>query len=220
MTTLSYAQLEGLWIANGGSKAMAPLMAAIALAESGGNPDSNNYTDSNGQGGTQTSWGLWQISNGTHSQPVPNIDNPAVNAQQAVAKYQSQGLSAWGTYTSGAYKAFMSNSTTPDMSAAGAPAATLDSSTSSPDCAITMPSVDLVVTSVGGGCLVTYSTERALIAGLMMGAAGLLALAGFVILAASAFGSTGAGRAVEAVAPVAAVVGAVSRRKPAPAAAS
>jgi hypothetical protein len=103
VTAFSYGQLEQLWIQAGGPKAMAPLMAAIALAESGGNPSANNYTDN---GGTQTSWGLWQISNGTHSEPVPNIDNPLVNAQQAVAKYNGQGLSAWGTYDSGAYQQF------------------------------------------------------------------------------------------------------------------
>jgi hypothetical protein len=102
----TYAQLEGLWINNGGSASLAPIMAAIALAESRGNPAATNATDN---GGTQTSWGLWQISDGTHSQPVPNILDPNVNAAQAVKKVKSQGLQAWGTYTSGAYKQFMSD---------------------------------------------------------------------------------------------------------------
>lgn len=101
----TYAQLEGLWISNGGSAALAPIMAAIALAESGGNPLAKNTTDN---GGSQTSWGLWQISDGTHNQPVNNILDPNINASQAVKKVQSQGLSAWGTYTSGKYKQFMS----------------------------------------------------------------------------------------------------------------
>ena len=35
-THYSYAELEGLWINAGGSKTYAPLMAAIADAESGG----------------------------------------------------------------------------------------------------------------------------------------------------------------------------------------
>ena len=109
MGSLSYGQLEQLWNNAGGNRALAPLMAAIALAESGGNPNATNPTDN---GGTQTSWGLWQISNGTHGQPAQNILSPAVNAQQAVAKYKSQGLGAWGTYTSGAYKQFF-NSKTP-----------------------------------------------------------------------------------------------------------
>lgn len=112
MSTLSYAQLEGVWIRNGGSPALAPLMAAIAEAESSGNPDARNNTDN---GGTQTSWGLWQISNGDHTMPSPNWNDPNVNAQLAVGKMKSQGLRAWGTYTSGAYKRFMSSGTTPDL---------------------------------------------------------------------------------------------------------
>ena len=100
---LSYGQLEQLWISAGGSKALAPLMAAIALAESGGNPDANNYTDNNG---TQTSWGLWQVSDGTHDEYIQGLNDPLTNAKAAVAKYKQQGLSAWGTYDSGAYQQY------------------------------------------------------------------------------------------------------------------
>jgi hypothetical protein len=114
----TFSQLEQLWIQAGGAASLAPVMAAIALAESSGNPDAVNPTDNNG---TQTSWGLWQISNGTHNMPVPGILSPLTNAQQAVAKLQSQGLSAWGTYDSGAYKQYLPAGTT----------ATLTSSTSS-----------------------------------------------------------------------------------------
>ena len=105
MADYTFSQLEGLWIQAGGSRALAPLMAAIALAESSGNPQAENRTDN---GGTQTSWGLWQISDGTHSEPVPGILNPETNAKAAVAKYRSQGLGAWGTYTSGAYRQYLS----------------------------------------------------------------------------------------------------------------
>ena len=101
--TYSYGELETLWTQAGGPKALAPLMAAIALAESGGNPQATNPNDN---GGTQTSWGLWQISDGTHNQPAANILSPQVNAKAAVAKYQAQGLGAWGTYTTGAYKQY------------------------------------------------------------------------------------------------------------------
>lgn len=197
-TVYSYAQLEGLWINAGGSQAVAPIAAAIALAESGGCSAALNPTDNNG---TQTSWGLWQISDGTHGQPVPGILSPATNARQAVAKYQGAGstFSPWGTYSSGAYRKYVSGSTTPDTT--GLPAATLDSSApGGSDCAMTFPSIDLGVTSVGGGCLLTYSTERAIISGLLLGVAGIIALAGMVILAASAFQHTGASAAVGKVA--------------------
>jgi hypothetical protein len=47
--------------------------------------------------------GLWQIL----GLPFPgNPFNPLENAKMAVAKYTSQGLGAWVTYTSGAYRAF------------------------------------------------------------------------------------------------------------------
>lgn len=110
---LSYAELEGYWIAAGGNKALAPLMAAIALAESSGNPDAENPNDN---GGTQTSWGLWQISLGNHSEPSPSWNDPLTNAKLAVGKYNSQGLGAWGTYSSGAYKQFMQNGVVPQNS--------------------------------------------------------------------------------------------------------
>lgn len=110
MSALSYGQLEGLWIQNGGPPAVAPLMAAIALAESGGDPTAQNNTDN---GGTQTSWGLFQVSNGTHAAPAANILDPNVNTKEAVKKYRTQGLTAWGTYTSGAYKRFMRSGVTP-----------------------------------------------------------------------------------------------------------
>ena len=102
----SYGQLETLWIDAGGPKAVAPLMAAIALAESSGNPSALNTTDN---GGTQTSVGLWQVSSGTHSYPA-DWTTPQGNAAEAVAKYKSQGLGAWGTYTSGAYQQYYKGS--------------------------------------------------------------------------------------------------------------
>lgn len=106
MADLTFTQLEALWkqVAPSGLQVLAPVMAAIALAESSGNPDALNPDDNNG---TQSSFGLWQISNGTHSPPAANWANPAENARLAVAKVQSQGLGAWGTYVSGAYKKFL-----------------------------------------------------------------------------------------------------------------
>jgi hypothetical protein len=103
MADYSYGQLETLWTNAGGPKSLAPLMAAIALAESSGNPGALNTTDN---GGTQTSVGLWQVSTGTHSYPAA-WTTPAGNAAEAVAKYKSQGLGAWGAYTSGAYLQYL-----------------------------------------------------------------------------------------------------------------
>lgn len=101
--SLSFAQLEAVWIQAGGDPSLAPTMAAIGKAESGGRPNATNPTDNNGK---QTSWGIWQVSQGNHN-PYPNWNDPVSNAKIAISKLNSQGLSAWGTYTSGAYKKFM-----------------------------------------------------------------------------------------------------------------
>lgn len=103
MAAYSKNQLEALWIHAGGSKAVASVAAAIALAESGGNPSSRNPE------GPEHAEGLWQIK----GQLVPgNILNPQVNAANAVAKYRAAGgFTPWVTYTSGAYKSQLGGST-------------------------------------------------------------------------------------------------------------
>jgi hypothetical protein len=50
------------------------------------------------------------VSTGTHQYPSA-WTTPAGNAAEAVAKYKSQGLGAWGTYSSGAYRQFYKGST-------------------------------------------------------------------------------------------------------------
>lgn len=98
MTTYTYSQLEGLWIQAGGPRWRAPLMAAIAMAESGGQSDARNPSGATG---------LWQILGAVNPQDQSRLTNPSVNAHEAVLKYRSQGLGAWATYTSGAYKKFL-----------------------------------------------------------------------------------------------------------------
>ncbi len=124
----SFAQLEALWINNGGAKAVAPIAAAIALAESSGCSTALNPTDNNG---TQSSFGLWQVSNGTHNPPAGNIYDPNVNAKQAVAKWHNAGgFSPWGTYNSGTYKQYLSGAAPVDagVPSGGAQQAQLTSS--------------------------------------------------------------------------------------------
>lgn len=116
---LTYSQLESVWIKAGGSKAMAPLMAAIALAESSGIAGNTNPTDNSG---TQTSWGLWQISDGTHGWSYGGDPyDPVNNARVAIMKLHSQGLTAWGTYSSGAYKTYYKGSVPPSQNIPSGP---------------------------------------------------------------------------------------------------
>lgn len=94
----SYQGLQGLWTSAGGPAAVAPLMAAIALAESSGEPGARNTSSG--------ACGLWQI----HPAQA-GCDDPAQNARMAVAKYQSQGLGAWEAYANGSYQQFLGAST-------------------------------------------------------------------------------------------------------------
>jgi hypothetical protein len=106
-----YAQLEGLWTGAGGPARLAPLMAAIAMAESGGNPRAYNPSGASG---------LWQIL-GAPSGVGGNPFDPQVNARMAVAKWKQQGLGAWVTYTSGAYKRFLQKGVPPSGQSAQIP---------------------------------------------------------------------------------------------------
>lgn len=96
----SRAQLEALWKQAGGSPAQAPTMAAIALAESRGNPRAT-HRNSNGT----IDRGLWQI-NSSHGYGTSSF-TPLQNARQAVAILASQGPGAWTTYTDGSYQRFL-----------------------------------------------------------------------------------------------------------------
>lgn len=116
MGTYTFAQLEGFWDQAGGDPSLAPTMAAISEAESSGSD-----VIQKGQPYATTGWGLWQITPGD-SEPSIGVDNallnPLTNAQAAVAKEKSQGLGAWTTYTSGAYKQFMQGNVTPNQATA------------------------------------------------------------------------------------------------------
>lgn len=77
---------------------------AIALAESGGNPNAVNSADPNGG-----SFGLWQI-NGIHASEFGSawsqVLNPVMNAQMAWAvSNHGTDWTPWTTFTSGAYAA-------------------------------------------------------------------------------------------------------------------
>lgn len=76
-------------------------MYAIAMAESGGNPSAYNGK------GLDDSYGLWQININPKANPdmarfdLYDIDQ---NARAARIIYDRQGLTAWTTYTGGAYR--------------------------------------------------------------------------------------------------------------------
>ena len=220
-TRYTYAQLEGIWINNGGNKAMAPLMAAVAEVESGG-----CSTAYNASGAT----GLWQIEWPLHEGIVPGatsrqaLFNPNTNAKAAIRLSGNVNSVAPGSpvYDNwledeppGAYKQFLKNSTTPDTnvpggSTGGGTTATLTAA-SSPGCLLGIPSVDLKVTSIGGGCIVSKSEGRAVIGALVMMSGGVILGVGALVLVAIGLKHAGAGkvagRALEVGGAAAAVAG-------------
>jgi hypothetical protein len=213
-TQYNYSQLEGLWINAGGSKALAPTMAAIAMAESNGCSSALNPSGASG---------LWQILGAVDPADQANLFDPAVNAKEATLKYSSQGLGAWVTYTTGAYKSYLSGSTTPDTNVPGASSAGAGSSGGGDaGCLLQIGGGSVLgVSNPLNVCLISRKGAREIVGGLCLTAAGIIGLAAAVILAASAFQHPLAKGAVEAAAPVGAVVGAArkaapGRAKPAP----
>ena len=210
MADLSYAQLKRVWLdASQGTRyhdnAWASLMAAIAEAESSGDP---NATNPNDNGGTQTSWGLWQISKGDHSPPSPSWSNPVVNAQLAIQKLNGQGLGAWGTYDSGAYRAYLNDKTTAapqgDIPATGGQAGQAAVELTAAEQAAQVSTAGTCALqfnahlgiffghgpTVEGPCLVRRTQVRALMGGIFIAAGGIAGLAGLAVLLATTTGIT------------------------------
>ena len=197
MTTYNFGQLEQLWTSNGGSPSLAPTMAAIALAESGGNSASLNNNPSTGD----YSVGLWQINyygnlagprTQAYGAPAALQADPNAQAKAAISiAGDGSGLANWSTYKSGAYKQYLNGATPyqgPDatLTAATTTGAATPSSSSS-GCVITMP--------VTGGCILTRSNLKALKGGLLLAAGGTMFLVGGLVLVAYGFERSGASQA-------------------------
>lgn len=110
---MNFQQLEGVWIENGGNPRWAPLMAAIALAESGGNQAAAWNTTAHasaktaGGPGARGATGLWQIEWPIHQTLQRQLKlnpsrtalySPTANARMAIALFRNgQGASNWKT---------------------------------------------------------------------------------------------------------------------------
>jgi hypothetical protein len=109
MANLSQAQIA--MYAQSAGMPNPQLMAAIAMAESGGNPRAHNPIP------PDDSYGLWQINMLGAMGPSrraqygitsnAQLFDPAVNARAAAKILSSQGPQAWSTYSSGAYKKYL-----------------------------------------------------------------------------------------------------------------
>ena len=101
---------------------MAPVMAAIALAESGGNPRALNNNPATGD----YSVGLWQINYFGNLAPSrtqrygspQQVTDPIANAKAAVDLAQNGfGLGNWSTFKNGAYRQYLNSNVQPSGTA-------------------------------------------------------------------------------------------------------
>lgn len=195
---LSYQALESLWISAGGSKALAPTMAAIAIAESGGRPSALNTKP------PDYSVGLWQINyygallpgrSKEFGSPSALQASPTAQARAAVAIERQQGLSAWSTYTNGAYKKHLkgANYTGTGTDTSGGTATTANPADFPGGLATggTGTATAAPASWVNVNDFIKPSQQRALLGGALIVAGGIVTLAGFIILTAYGLKATG-----------------------------
>lgn len=113
MANLSQAQIA--MYAQSAGMSNPQLMAAIAMAESKGNPRAHNVIP------PDNSYGLWQINMIGKNGPArrkelgltsnDQLYDPFINAKAAAKILSTQGLKAWSTYTSGAYEDYLGGAT-------------------------------------------------------------------------------------------------------------
>jgi hypothetical protein len=111
--SLPVSDLGGLARSAGFSTEQAVIMAAIAMAESGGRAKAHNDNRSTGD----DSYGLWQINMIDRLGPERRrqlgisgnaaLFDPTTNAKAARKVYLSQGFGAWSVYKNGAYRQYL-----------------------------------------------------------------------------------------------------------------
>jgi hypothetical protein len=101
MANLSLSALKKLALSVGFPPESADTAAAIAMAESSGNPRA--------VGDSGTSFGLWQVHTPAHPQyTVPSLFLPTYNAQAALAiSRNATDWTPWSTYNEGKYKKYL-----------------------------------------------------------------------------------------------------------------
>jgi hypothetical protein len=117
---MSQSEIYTLAKSVGLNDSRAKVAAAVAMAESSGNPNAHNAVP------PDDSYGLWQINMLGRMGPErrrqfklsanSDLYNPAANAR-AMKSISSNGgnFSPWSTYTNGAYRKFLDNAVTDDL---------------------------------------------------------------------------------------------------------
>lgn len=224
-TSYNFTQLQQLWTNNGGPPGWAPLMAGIAIAESGGNAGILNNTPATGD----YSVGLWQINyfanllpgrTAEYGSPQALANDPNLQAKAAISLFGGgPGISNWkGDATFNAWTAAGSPSqpsantvsawlggagSGPPGTGAVGPQGPLAPGTPNPaagaglsTCVIQLPGFLFF----SGPCFLTKGGVKWLSGVAALGAGTGLFVFGVVLLASSGFGSPGAKEAVGKVA--------------------
>lgn len=156
MAVLTDKQIAG-YAAGAGFKGTAEQTAiAVALAESGGNPNATNQNKNSAGQVTSTDRGLWQINNVYHSEVSDSCAfSPACAATQTY-RISSGGSNwtPWTTYKTGAYQKYMGRAQT----AMGGSTSTTPVNTPQPPPAQGTP---LTVPATGNYGLLGYTTDTA-----------------------------------------------------------
>lgn len=194
----SFAQLEALWIQAGGSQAAAPMAAAVALAESSGNPTEDVVNTGGAYPGSHDR-GLWQMNSVAHSE-VSNPFDPLANARAAV-RISNNGAnwrpwcSAWSNNDcSGTYLGNGSNAVAHLQQNSNVAPATLAQLTSAQGGAASGGSTGISTTADNSGCaipitlpvygntcLMTHQQLRVFLGGLLIVAGGVTVIVGIVL---------------------------------------
>jgi hypothetical protein len=118
---MTQSEIYSLAKAAGLNDSRAKVAAAIAMAESGGDPNAHNSKP------PDNSYGLWQVNmigtlgparrKSLHLSSNDDLFNPATNAK-AMKSISSAGgnFNPWSTYTSGAYRKYLTNDVTDEGS--------------------------------------------------------------------------------------------------------
>lgn len=99
----SHFTLADYWKQGGGAPNLAPIMAAIGMAESGGRIDAIGGPNDDGT----YDYGWLQINSSHGYDKARLLSDPVYTARAGVAIERSQGLGAWTTYRTGAFRRYL-----------------------------------------------------------------------------------------------------------------